>query len=255
MRGFSVLAIPALAFVPLAAAASDSGPDEPAMVAPVQETAAVDPERLAAAQVTVDSIFPAGTYARIMQKSMDAITGPMVDSLGTMPVQQIALMAGMPEEEVAKLGEATLAQVMEIYDPAYRERVEVTMRVMMDKMGGVMGRLEPDMRAGLARAYASRFSERQLAELNDFFATPTGALYAEQSMMIFLDPQVTESMQKLMPVLMEEMPGIQAAVMDATAKLPAPRSSCDLGENERVQLAALLGLPAMPPQDCEAQGD
>jgi hypothetical protein len=241
MRGFSVIAAFALVFVPLAVAAEEAQP---------VAAAAVDPARLASATKTVDHVFPEGTYARMMKSSMDAIMGTVLDSVGAMPVQQIAVMAGLTDAEVSKLGETTLAQIMEIYDPAYRQRMEVTMRVTMEHMTGVMSRLEPDMRAGLARAYAARFTQTQLGELNAFFSTPTGALYAGQSMMIFLDPQVMETMQKMMPVLMQEMPGIQAAAVTATADLPPPRTVCDLSKAERAKLAKLLGLSAAPDAEC-----
>lgn len=243
MRGFSVIAGALLILAPLAVAARDAAP------AP----AALDPVRLDSARKTVDHVFPEGTYARMMKGSMDAILGTVLDSVSAMPVQQIAAMAGMTEEEIGKLGETTLAEIMEIYDPAYRPRMEVTMRVTMEHMTGVMGRLEPEMRAGLARAYASRFTEAQLGELNSFFATPTGTLYAAQSMMIFLDPEVMQSMQKMMPVLMEEMPGIQTAAMTATADLPPPRSTCELTEAEWAKLAGLLGVPDAPKGDCDAE--
>lgn len=245
MRGFSVVAGALLILAPLAVAAQDATP----------AGAALDPVRLASAQQTVDHVFPEGTYARIMKGSMDAVLGTLIDSVSAMPVQEIAAMAGMTQGEVDQLGETTLAEIMEIYDPAYRQRMEVTMRVTMEHMSGVMGKLEPEMRAGLARAYASRFTEAQLGELNSFFATPTGTLYAAQSMMIFLDPEVMQSMQKMMPVLMEEMPGIQVAAMTATADLPPPRSTCDLTDAERAKLAKLLGVPDAPKGDCDAEAD
>lgn len=162
-------------------------------------------------------------------------------------------MAGMTHEDVADLGDGTLAQVMEIYDPSYRERMERTMRVTMEHMTGLMGKMEPDMRAGLARAYAARFDEAQLSELNGFFATPAGSLYAAQSMMIFLDPQVMDSMQKMVPMLMEEMPALQVAMEMAVADLPPPRSSCDLSADERARLAKLLGQRALANPDCEGE--
>lgn len=243
MRGFSVIAVLAAIFLPLAVAAEEAQP----------AAAPVDSGRLSSATQTVDHVFPEGTYARIMKGSMDAVMGAVIDSVSAMPVQQIAVMAGMSEEEVNKLGETRLAEIMEIYDPAYRQRMEVTMRVTMEHMTGVMSKLEPEMRAGLARAYASRFTQSQLGELNAFFATPTGSLYAAQSMMIFLDPEVMQSMQKMMPVFMEEMPGIQAAVVSATADLPPPRSICDLDKAERAKLAKLLGAPAAPDGDCHAE--
>jgi hypothetical protein len=247
MRGLIGFAALALVFTPLAVAAEEAQP----AASPAPVAANIDPTRLAAATITVDHVFPEGTYARMMKGSMDAIMGTVLDSVTAMPLQQIAVMAGMTEEEISKLGDTKLAEIMEIYDPAYRQRMEVTMRVTMDHMTGVMSKLEPEMRAGLSRAYAARFTEAQLGELNAFFSTPTGSLYAAQSMMIFLDPQVMEAMQKMMPLLMQEMPGIQSAVTTATADLPPPRALCDLDKAERGRLAKLLGLPDKPGADCD----
>ena len=224
---------------------------------PAQDAApagvALEPVRLDSAQKTVDHVFPEGTYARIMKGSMDAVLGTVLDSVSAMPVQQIAAMAGMTQGEVDQLGETTLAEIMEIYDPAYRQRMEVTMRVIMEHMTGVMGKLEPEMRAGLARAYASRFTEAQLGELNSFFATPTGTLYAGQSMMIFRAREAMQWRQKKLPVLRDQLPGTQFAAIPPTADLPPPRSLCDLTEAEQAKLAKLLGVSDMSKGDCEAE--
>lgn len=245
MRGFSILAGAALALVPLAAGANDRDPA--AMSQPAQ---AIDPARLQAAQRTVDLIFPEGTYARMMKESLDAVLGPVFESVGSLPVHELARMTGMAPDSLTELGDGKVSEVMAIYDPVFRQRMEGGMRAMMDRMTVIMGKIEPDIRVGLTRAYASRFDAAQLGELNRFFATPTGKLYAEQSMMIFLDPEVMQTMQKLMPVMIQEMPAIEAAAKAATANLPPPRSTCDLSAAEKARVMKLLGLKELPEDAC-----
>lgn len=244
MRGFSILAGAGLALAPLVASANDTGP---AAAAPAQ---AIDPVRLDAARRTVDLIFPEGTYAKMMRESVNAMLGPMLESLGSLPVYQVAQLTGMPVEDAKKLGDGTVAEVMAIYDPAYRERAESSMRAVMKRMTGIMSKVEPDVRAGLARAYAKRFDARELGELNAFFTTPTGRRYAAESMMMFLDPELMQTMQKMVPVMLQEMPAIEQAAKAATANLPLPRTTCDLTEAEKTRLVKLLGLKELPQDAC-----
>lgn len=203
---------------------------------------AIDAARLAAARTTVDFVFPAGTYARVMNSSMDAIIGNMMDSVGKMPLRDLAAIGGLPEQSVATLGDGTLKEIMAIYDPHYQERMQVTTKAMMAEMGKLMTQFEPGIRDGLARAYAKRFTVAQLRDLNAFFATPTGKDYAADSMVIFMDPEVMAKMTAMMPEMMKQMPAIAAKLKDASAALPPPRKAEDLTPDERKRLAALLGV-------------
>jgi len=202
-----------------------------------------DPARLEAARTTVNAVFPDGTYARIMNKTMESVIGNMMGSAGQLPLQEMAAMSGVTDEQLAQLDGATLKQVMAIYDPHYQERLQATSRIMMTEMGSMMTKYEPAMREGLASAYARRFTAKQLGELNRFFATPTGQAYAADSMMIFMDPEVTEKMSDFVPDMTQQMPAIMAKVQQATAEMPQPRTLDELSAEERQRLAGLLGVP------------
>ena len=202
----------------------------------------VDPARLQAATATVDHIFPAGTYAKIMNGTMDTIVRQSVDSMTALPMRDLVGLAGLKPEEAAKVGKGTMAEVMAILDPAFRQRTDLSMTVMRDEMTTMMTQFEPDMRAGLAEAYARRFSAAQLDELNRFFATPTGSEYASNSMTLFMDPAVIGRMQALLPQIMRQMPAMIQKMTAAAANLPKPRRYADLTAAERAQLARLLGL-------------
>lgn len=251
MRALStLLAGGALALMPLAASANDSGPSATG-IAPVAVAQVTDPARLAAAQRTVDAIFPQGTYEKLMKASLDAVLGQVIDTMGIVSPYEIAGLVDMPVEDVQKIDKAKMAEVLAIYDPAYRQRAEGGMRAMMDQVGALMTRIEPDVRQALQRAYAGRFNAQQLDEMNAFFATPTGKLYAEQSMMIFLDPEIMQTMQKMMPVMLEQMPAMVEAAKSATADLPPARTTCDLSKDELVRVLKLVGKKDFPANYCD----
>lgn len=201
--------------------------------------APADPARLAAARQTVDYIFPLGTYARLMNGTMDKMMDSIMDSTMQMPVKDIAGITGVDTD---KLGSASLAEIMAIYDPAYKERMRVSTRTMMAEMATLMTEFEPEIRDGLATAYAIRFDTGQLRDLNTFFATPTGKAYAAESYMIMMSPEVMTKMQAFMPKFMQMMPAIVEKVKAATAQMPPPRHYGDLSDAEKGKLAKVLGI-------------
>lgn len=211
--------------------------------AQAQEMRDIEPARLEAATSTIGYIFPPGTYARIMDRTMNSIMDTMMDSVGDLPMRDLARMGGLDSEELEGLGEGTLKEMLSIIDPAYDERMRVTMQVVSKEMTGLMDKFEPAFRDGLARAYAKRFTVQQLSELNAFFATPTGNAYATESMVIMTDPEVIQKMTEIMPLMMKEMPDIGKKLVDATAGLPKPRRPEDLSPAEKQRLSELLGVP------------
>lgn len=201
--------------------------------------APADPARLAAARQAVDYVFPSGTYARIMNGTMDRMMDSIMDSMAQMPIKNLAGMSGV---DTSKLGSATLAEVMEIYDPAFKQRMQIVTRTMMADIMGMMTQFEPDIRDGLAQAYAARYDARQLGEMNAFFATPTGKAYAADSYAIMMSPEVMAKMQAFMPKMMQQMPAIMEKVKAATDGLPPTRKYADLTDAEKDKLAKLLGI-------------
>lgn len=248
MRGFAFLAGAALAAMPLAVSAGDTGPSASA---PATVTPTADPARLKAAEKTVDLVFPTGTYAKVMQGSLDALLGPAMDSLAPLTAYDLASQTGASVESLQKLDPKVLAEVQAIYDPYLRERTEGGMRAMMGHMTTLMNTMEPDVRQGLKRAYANRFDVKQLDELNTFFATPTGKAYAEQSMLIFLDPEIMQTMQKMMPALIQQMPAMESAAKEVAGKFPAPRKTCDLSKEDLAKVIRLLEIKDFPSNYCD----
>lgn len=236
MRRATMLGAAALALAPAGLPAQQPAPAAAPAAAPIA------PAQLEAARAVVARVFPVGTYKRMMGETMDKIMGSMMDGMLDMPVAEIARLGGLEPEKVAGMDRTSIAEIMAIYDPHFRERSQIGMRAMMDSMAGMMDDMEPRFRAGLTRAYARKFSAAQLAELDRFFATPTGSVYAAESMMLYMDPEVMGEMQAMMPEMMRKMPDFMQAMKDATAHLPPPRKNSELSGAEREKLAALLGV-------------
>lgn len=235
--------------VAMPATAQTAAPAQPAPV--IIQTIVTPPDTSAApkaspvstaAQAIALKVFPNGTYRKVMSGTFDKMMNSMMDQMGTMPVRDLARIGGMDPAMLAKLDKGTLAEMMAIMDPAFKERMRLTTTTMMAEMIPLMERYEPAIRDGLAAAYQARFSGAQIDELNRFFDTPTGSVYASQQMLMFADPLVMEKMQAFLPDLMKAMPTFMTKIQAATAQLPKPRKMSDLTPAERAKLDVMLGI-------------
>ena len=183
--------------------------------APAAPTApAADPVRQAAADRAVAALVPKGIYKRMMRdqfpKMMDAMTAQM---MGMSPAE-----LGLPAQGDGK----TLMQAANEKDPHFRERLDIMTKVMSEEMGEVFDRIEPQVRAGLGRAFARKFTTAQLDDMNRFFATPSGKAFADEYLLLFMDPEMMREMTAATPEIMKAMPRIMQRVEAATQHLPPP---------------------------------
>ena len=211
--------------------------------------------RLPQAEAIVDKAFPAGTYRKMMDETLAPMMDQISASVNTIPIGQIAAIAGLEPEQVDTLGEATLGEVMEIIDPAYEARTRLINASVIKLVADLADEIEPSFRAGLARAYAVRFERGELNDIAQFFATPSGEKYAAQSFLIFTDPQVMSVMGEMMPLMMKRMPELMAGMRAEMESLPEPRNIEDLSPAERERLAELLGVSATDLEPVDEGGD
>lgn len=201
-----------------------------------------DPAKLDAATRIAGKLLPDGTYRKMMSGMLDKMMGGVIEQVTDLPIRSLAEMGGLAPDKVKALGPGTLKQLMAILDPAFDERIKTTTNVMMTDMVDIMSKMEPSVREGLAEAYANRFTAAQLADLERFFGTPTGGLYAEQSMQIYTDPAIITRMQAMVPQIMQAMPAMMQKVTSATAGLPRPKKAGELTSADKAKLAELLGI-------------
>lgn len=187
-------------------------------------------------------LLPDGTYQRMMGGMMSKMMDGITSQISSVPLAPFLKASGLPESTTRQLGQTTIQQILDIVDPAYQQRMHVMMPVMMREMGTVMGQFEPQMRDGLAHAYATHFTAPQLGDIDRFLKTPSGAAFAAQNMTIAADPAVMQKMQAFMPTLMQALPGILQKAQAATAGLPKPKTPQTLTDADRAKLAQLLGV-------------
>jgi hypothetical protein len=204
----------------------------------------IDPALLAKAQPIASVILPDGTMEKMMGPMMQKMMGPMMDGMTKMPIREFLKVGGIDPERADSLGEGTIEEMMAIIDPNFRKRMDVIVNSMMPAMGRFMGRYEPDMREGMAEAFAYRYTAAELDQISAFLKTPTGAKFGAGFMELAADPHYISRLQKVMPEMMQAMPEIMKSSAAELAKLPKPRTYNDLTKAERDRLTALLGTDA-----------
>lgn len=212
--------------------------------APAAEAQPVEPELLAKARPIAAIILADGTMEKMMGPMMQKMMGPMMDGMTKAPIREIMKVGGLDAEKADTLGKATVEEVMAILDPNFRKRMDVIMNTMMPAMGRFMGRYEPEMREGMAEAFAYRYDAAELDQIAAFLKTPTGGKFGAGFMELATDPHYLDRVMKIMPDMMRAMPEIMKPAIDEIAKLPKPRTYDDLSKAERDHLIALLGSDA-----------
>lgn len=202
----------------------------------------IAPEQLALGEQVAMSLLPPGSYRRIMGDTYNQIMDPLLAKMGGLPIEQIAKISGLSVDEINIPDGATIADISAILDPSYKERQKVTVEVVGGIMLEVFDDIEPALRTGLARAYARRFTTQEMTEMTAFFKTPTGSKFAAESMPIYASKEVLAASANMMPALFERMADAANQVEEKTADLPPVKSAGDLTEEERAELARLLGV-------------
>ncbi|MBK62859.1 MAG: hypothetical protein CL575_07970 [Altererythrobacter sp.] len=197
--------------------------------------------RLPAAQAVVGAMMPDGFYGTMMTDIVDKMMRPMMTMFSS-PEIILSARLDLDEEAIGQLTEAEQAEISAMLDPAFDQRVDAIIGVMTEKMGGMFAVMEDPMREGLSKAYAVRFDDNQLADIAAFFATPTGSVYAKESMALFSDPQVMQASMKALPAMMSSFGNIETAMEESMANLPKEAAYSDLTAAQRQRLAELLGI-------------
>ena len=197
--------------------------------------------RLPAAQAVVGAMMPEGFYGTMMAGIVDKMMRPMMTMFSS-PEIILSARLDLDEEAIGQLTEAEQAEISAMLDPAFDQRVDAIIGVMTEKMGGMFAVMEDPMREGLSKAYAVRFDDNQLADIAAFFATPTGSVYAKESMALFSDPQVMQASMKALPAMMSSFGNIETAMEESMANLPKEAAYSDLTAAQRQRLAELLGV-------------
>ena len=171
-----------------------------------------EPARLAAARQATMMMFPKGTYGRAMSGFIDKTADRVLDMSEADFVEMFPetedtgkkskkakVKKGPPSTEPLRL---TLAKKEPNFD-AKLAAARAFAGTMIVKFGDAV---EPKFREGMSRALARKFDARQLAEIQAFLATPTGAAYGREMVGLWFEPDVMRSSFELFPEMIRLMP-------------------------------------------------
>jgi hypothetical protein len=95
-------------------------------------------------------------------------------------------------------------------------------QVLEEETAKMSTAIDPRMRDGLARSMARKFDAKQLADINAFFATPSGHALASQYMGLWFAPDTMRAIFTAMPEMMKLMPDATEKMKAIDAKFPKP---------------------------------
>lgn len=197
--------------------------------------------RLPLAQRIVDKLVPPGALGEVMGSMLDGFLGPLMREAGKPSAANVAMLLAV-ETDALTLSDEQIAEAAAILDPAMVERAERTSALMPQMMSSMMSAMEPVMRTVMSEVYAAQFNERELADIDAFFSTPSGAIYARKSLTMSSDPRFMGGIMRALPAMTESAAEFEAELAAASADLPAPRAYAELSASERARLAELTGL-------------
>lgn len=200
----------------------------------------VEPARLALAQKTMTALIPAGSLEKMIDNLYGKMFKTIMGEFGGQSDLMLSIKTGVESDKIETLDEATKAKIADMFDPHRKEREDQITRVIKPLISEVLSDMEPPMRAGLAKAYARKFTAAQLNELNGFLATPTGTLYGNEWMALQADPEVMVAVIKAVPPLINKFidrgPQIEKDMKD----LPKEKQLSDFNDKDLAKLAKLM---------------
>lgn len=200
----------------------------------------VDPARLALAQKTTAALVPAGGLEKMLDNVYGKMFNTFLEEMGGTSDLSLSIKTGVDSEKIAALDANTKKAVADVFDPHRKERDDQMIKVIRPLISEFFADLEPPMRDGLAHAYARKFTPAQLTEMNAFFATPTGSVYASESMALGADPEVMVTMIKAMPPVISKFFDRGPALEKQFKDLPKEKSLSDMSDAELTKLAKLM---------------
>jgi len=187
-----------------------------------------DPVRLAQARGVAQSMWPDGLYGDLTESFMISVAEVVLD----MKPSDFDMFDDKKADATGKKGakatpkvpekDITLREKMRREDPYFDKRMTVITATARDELKKLSPLIEPPLREGLARSLARRYTEPQLRDLQAFFSSPTGQLYARESFKTWLDSDVMRASMNSMPALIMQMPGVVERIKAASDTLPPP---------------------------------
>ena len=204
----------------------------------------IDPARLELSRTTTAALIPSGSVEKMIDNMYGRMFSTFMEEVGGTSDLMLSIKTGVETDKIAALDDKTKEQVADIFDPQRKAREGQINKIIRPLISEALADLEPPMREGLAKAYARKFSGEQLGEVNAFFATPTGKLYANESLALQADPEVMLATIKAVPPLVTKFIDRAPTIEKQLGDLPKEKSLGDLSDAEINKLAKLMKVDA-----------
>ena len=221
-------------------AAVTVGFGSPVIAAQPAVQAVADPAKKQLSERVAASLWPDGTYGRMIDSMFggkDGLTDMFLDMrpadlMGALAETMVA--EGKPKPDVTEGPEPTptFREMFTAEDPHFEERMRIMVRVLGEEVRRIAQPIEPKFRAGLAKSIERRFTREQLGPIATFLETDAGRAYATQSMTMFIDKDVMLAMVQSFPAVIKEMPAVFKKVEAAAAHLPKPPKKAEAEEEK-----------------------
>lgn len=225
---------------------ADKAAEEAEVMAALTEAFAVEPltteeeARLPMARQVVDKMMPEGSMQKVIDSTFGGMLGPFMD-LAAQAGPDLTETIGWDKSEL-EVTDEQVKEIAGIVDPNWEERQRREMAFLQEAMGEVMAAMEPAMRKGMSEAYAVAFTTTELADLDAFFSTPSGASFATKSFELANDPRIMSAAMTSMPMMMEQFAEMGEKMKAAMDDLPERKTFETLTAEEKARLLELSGL-------------
>ena len=167
--------------------------------------------------------------------------GAMMSQLTSDPQTQLSSITGIESDDLVELDSDAAQEALDVFDPQMQERTDKTTELTVNMITGMFDAMEPFYREALSKSLAVRFEDAEMAEVLEFFGTPTGEKYALSSFMVHYDPQMMGVMEQMGPAMLAAFPEMMEGFAELEENYPPARKFSELSEAERDRVARLLG--------------
>ncbi len=187
-----------------------------ALKKPLIELPTPDADRLEVANKIVARFYPVGTNERVMRDAFDNMMIPIIDSTLELTITEAMDLFGLPDaynplsDDEERLDKKIGDLLAETY-PQFREKMSSIMDAYAEITGLASEPIEPALASAMARDYARKYTVQQLTEMEAFFATPTGELFARDFMLSTTSIDMIQTALKEFPATIENSEAIEAA--------------------------------------------
>lgn len=200
--------------------------------------------RLPAAQALAEIILPPGTFDAVMAKSLRTTMRPLLQMavLGKADTTFVRERLGLSAEQWTSLPNSSKVELANLLDPAFGQRARADLAAVFETLKPVSATIEPYVRQAIVAMHAQQFTEAQMTDIGAFFATPTGAIYAEQWLSTMFDPRLFAVNMELTSRMISFGVQAQARMTTDTGLVGTERAYSDLSEAERDRVAEIVGM-------------